>query len=636
MAMVAGLLLCGAFDGNAAADILPPEDDSVAYILETIVVHGRRADHATMISRYTASELTRRNAITVADVLRADAALTVTTGGKAETQTRIRGFPARDVLVLVDGRPINPGYYGKVDLSMLPLENIAQIKVIKGPASVAYGPNAMGGVVNIVTANGSGPDRTVISGDVGDYGFRRLGLNWSRGLEHFDFQLNGYEHHADGFALSADFAPTAVEDGGRREGSYYHRRGATGKATCLVSDKTRYALSLGYHWAERDIPPVTSLFETAYFQHFPDWHRGQAALSGAWELSADCAVKAVLFADTYYDRLVRYNSSGMSEDNIEFDSRLENWSLGGSVDGKLQVGRVHHLHAGGHLKRDLMNKKPDLGESWFSRCNYTFGAFVQDTYDGGNRIRVTAGAAVNAMNREQSGERTAHVSPTVTVNVTAPFHLDIHAGYSRAIRFPTLHQLYSTSSGNPDLEPEQAAKVEIGVSRRFVFGAGKRAVALEGAWFYHDMKNLIYRESRSYRYHNICEARSQGVEAHMVVHLSDLLCGEVNYTYIQQVDTSDILMEEVPANRFGVRGTLDTRFGAGISYELNHVGERQTYLASVILPNYLVHNINMRQELGHGLTIRIRIDNVTDVDYAEELGYPSPGRQVTGGITLTI
>ncbi|MBM3325132.1 MAG: hypothetical protein FJY66_05640, partial [Calditrichaeota bacterium] len=177
-------------------------DSSAIYVLEEVVVYGVSTMSSTsMTTEITAEEIRQRNAVTVADILRSDPGLEVTTGPKAETETKIRGFPARAVLILVDGRPINPGYYGKVDLSMLPLENIAKLQVVKGPASVAYGANTMGGVVNIVTKNGLETPRTTIASEFGDYEFRKLSINHSRRIGRFNYWLSGYENYARGYAL---------------------------------------------------------------------------------------------------------------------------------------------------------------------------------------------------------------------------------------------------------------------------------------------------------------------------------------------------------------------------------------------------------------------------------------------------
>ena len=74
--------------------------------------------------------------------------------GKQESLIRLRGFETTDVMIMIDGMPLTEPNMKRVDLNQLILDNVARIKVIKGPSSVLYGPNTAGGVINIVTQEG--------------------------------------------------------------------------------------------------------------------------------------------------------------------------------------------------------------------------------------------------------------------------------------------------------------------------------------------------------------------------------------------------------------------------------------------------------------------------------------------------
>lgn len=63
----------------------------------------------------------------------------------------MRGFSSSNILVMVDGQPVNNGWNGSVDWSMIPVENIDRIEVVRGAASSLYGGRAVGGVIQIVT-----------------------------------------------------------------------------------------------------------------------------------------------------------------------------------------------------------------------------------------------------------------------------------------------------------------------------------------------------------------------------------------------------------------------------------------------------------------------------------------------------
>jgi len=54
-----------------------------------------------------------------------------------------------------------------------------------------------------------------------------------------------------------------------------------------------------------------------------------------------------------------------------------------------------------------------------------------------------------------------------------------------------------------------------------------------------------------------------------------------------------------------------------------------------ILDSYIVHNINIGYQLFEFLKLRAELNNITDVYYEEELGYPSAGRMFIFAVTLT-
>jgi len=62
--------------------------------------------------------------------------------------------------VFIDGRPVLEPFLGTVDLFNLPIDNVAKIKIIKGAASAPFGPNTMGGVINIITKQGTATPTT--------------------------------------------------------------------------------------------------------------------------------------------------------------------------------------------------------------------------------------------------------------------------------------------------------------------------------------------------------------------------------------------------------------------------------------------------------------------------------------------
>jgi len=614
---------------GAAAD-----GDSIraAYRLEEIVIYSpRTVSNTSLVTVFDAEKMQEQGAWTVADLLRTDAGLDVTGGAKSETETRVRGFPGRNVLVLVDGRPINPGYYGKVDLSMLPLDNAARVSVVKGPASVAYGPNGMGGVVSIVTQNGLDEPRTALESELGDYEYRRLSLNHSRRIRRMNYWLSLYEHHSSGFRLSESFEPTSIEDGGLRHASAFHKIGADAKLGWEPSPNSLYALSTGYHWAEKDVPPTIYSWDSPTYRAFPWWMRMNTTASGSWKVAPSVELKSVVFADAYHDRLKSYTGSDMREDQLEYDSRLSNWTLGTQSDAKIEAGDRHWVHTGLSLKRDWVGKKPNTDEPQATHHTLTGSVFAQDNYRPWSSAEVTAGVNLDLFASASATNRT-YVCPMLCVRQAMGEHVLVRGGWQRALRFPTLHDLYGETSGNPDLKPEEAGKFEAAVEVSVDEKSSPRRAALEAAFFHSELRNQIYRASRSNRYENIGSGTLQGWELRGSIQPMKRLSCDLAYARMNPDASTRTLMEEVAPHRWSFRFSAETRFRTRLQYEFQYFDERSSFLPTRSLSAYRLHNLNLEQKAGRHLSIFARVFNLTDSDYQEELGYPAPGRRFAAGV----
>src|SRR5437867_8978759 len=108
---------------------------------------------------------------TVADALRTVPGATVVASGSfgAQTSLFVRGGESDYVKVLIDGVPQNqPG--GAFDFADLTTDNVDRIEIVRGPASVLYGSDAVTGVIQIFTRTGSGAPRVTAAARAGTYG----------------------------------------------------------------------------------------------------------------------------------------------------------------------------------------------------------------------------------------------------------------------------------------------------------------------------------------------------------------------------------------------------------------------------------------------------------------------------------
>jgi vitamin B12 transporter len=137
---------------DVALDALPAQ-------LATVAVHGT-ADTTGDAFTISRAEIAVSGQQDIAPLLaQVPGVLIVRQGGPgAPAYISIRGSNANEVLVIVDGQPINSALTGTADLSRIPLSDVEQITVVRGAASARYGPGALAGVVLITTRRPSGTE----------------------------------------------------------------------------------------------------------------------------------------------------------------------------------------------------------------------------------------------------------------------------------------------------------------------------------------------------------------------------------------------------------------------------------------------------------------------------------------------
>jgi len=106
------------------------------------------------------------------------------------TAVSIRGANPNQVQILVDGMRVKSPTLGQVDLSDLSPDLIDRIEVIRGPQSTLYGADAIGGVINIITRQGSGPFSVWATQEVGNYDTLRSGAGFSGSTSIFNYAFD--------------------------------------------------------------------------------------------------------------------------------------------------------------------------------------------------------------------------------------------------------------------------------------------------------------------------------------------------------------------------------------------------------------------------------------------------------------
>lgn len=632
MAVLIWPITASAETAAAAVDSLP------MYQLGEILVIGTREQPA----RATQVELNRERLAltgspTVSEALAQLPGAIVTTGTKGCAQLSVRGFLANETTVLLDGRPLNTPYYGDIDLNAIPLFGLSHIQLLKGPASSVFGANTLGGVVNMVTGKvepGSmSHDYRVAFGPGG-----RRDASAAYGMGYGKLSIWGATgfSEANAVPLSSDFYPNKLEGGNRRNNSDNRHFNLDGKVSYEAAGGTLLTLGVGHYKAERGAPPTTDTTVATNrinYDRFPEWTRDYVNLNGSGAAGRSVVWRTTVYYDNQMDRLIRYADNTYDEENVKFDSRhdSEDWGLRAEATSILK--RELHLTLGGAWRRDAIDRKEDADEAWVYNDADTWSLFAQSNYTPWQRVTVDAGIAFNGIRSDGANASAHSLHPHAALTVTPRNGLKVHGAVARATRFPTLHHLYSNTSGNPDLNPEQAIKFEVGAQ----FEPVERLSVTQNV-FWNDIDDLIDRASKVDTFQNINEVRLRGTETSVEWKTPDLTLGAAlgyieAHSYTPDASTSEVIQARrpwIPELKFDytISAALPGRFRVD---HLGHLVSDRVNSSGLSMPDYYTAQVRASRPVLGKLTAFVDVHNVFDVNYETETGYPEAGRLILFG-----
>ncbi len=216
--------------------------------LDPIVVTPSRvgepaAEALSNVAVVSRQEIDRSGAASIPDLLERAAGVSVYSQNSPKNKmVDIRGqgdTAVRNVLVLVNGRRVNPVDISGPDWLQVPLESIERIEIIRGAASVTYGDNANAGVVNIITKDGRGEKPYAeVSGGFGSYGLRRYGAETGGQRGDLSYYFNAGYSDLDGYRVNSG---VQTKDG-------------QGRLGYAVNDHVRFDMEGAWHEDDYRLP----------------------------------------------------------------------------------------------------------------------------------------------------------------------------------------------------------------------------------------------------------------------------------------------------------------------------------------------------------------------------------------------
>lgn len=394
-------------------------DSSRVFSLGEVTVLGRRS--LDSINSAQSRRIEAFNRLDVARALNLLPGVTLSSvGARNETMVYVRGFDLRQVPVFIDGIPVYVPYDGYVDLGRFTTFDLAEVNVAKGFSSVAYGPNTLGGAINLVSRRPQ--QRLEFGGRAGLMSGQghRLNLNLGTNLGKFYLQGSASQLKQETFPLSKQFETRPQEDGGDRENAARNDRKYSLKAGFTPNATDEYTVSYVNQRGTKGTPPYagTDSRQNPRFCQWPYWDNESWYLISRTALSASSYVKVRLFYDRFKNLLSAFddNTYSTQKRGSSFNSYYNDDTRGGSIEYGNRLGDRHNLKASFHYKHDR-HRENNLGEPVRTFIDQTLSVGVEDVYRLSSHLSLVPGVSYNS---RRSLRAENYESATQLITVPSP------------------------------------------------------------------------------------------------------------------------------------------------------------------------------------------------------------------------
>ncbi|MCK5126420.1 MAG: TonB-dependent receptor [candidate division Zixibacteria bacterium] len=576
-------------------------DDVVVTGSRTPIVNSELARSVVVISR---NEIANSPARSVEDIIAQAGGVDIRRRGAAGVQSdlSIRGTTFEQTLILIDGIKVNDpqtGHHnGDIPVS---LDEIEKIEVLKGPASRLYGPNAMGGVVNIITADSSGRKITVES-SAGDFGLfeRRLSMMYPSGA--VSHKLSVSKRNSTGHLNNTEFDILNV--------SYNSQ---------LTIQPGKINLSARY--SDKDFGA-----HSFYSDRFPDEYESTETMffSG----SADLLLGKIKINPRLFWK--------QHKDDFILDRNRPDWyrnkhttdMYGGELQASIMMTKMV-FSFGGELAAEEI-ESTNLKNHYRNR----YGVFAEVSYLPTRRLSVVTGVSL-------FGYSTYPLKawPGIDIGYQLSGSLRLYSSAGKSFRVPTFTDLYYSSpanNGNENLYPEQSWTYEFGAKYN------RGALSLNPAVFHREGRNMIdyiwLEENSLWQAENISSSTTRGIELNARL-------------------KTELLFDSSPISYINFHyAFLETEWDAGgfdSKYLLEHLKHQIVFDAASVevysISNYwrlryqdrfggekyLIADTRLNWMYG-SLKLSLDVTNVFDKEYSEIGTIPMPGRWLRAGLKYSL
>jgi len=653
---------------SAAGAEAPPADDTFSLGTVEIIGHRVAADTAVTTETVSAEVLAERHRDDLSEALDLiPGAAIQNTGQRRERTISIRGFNSRQIPVFIDGVPVYVPYDGNVDLARFGVDYISQVVVSKGLASLLYGPNTLGGAINIVSRKPTQPFEAsgraeIEANDRFDSDSNRVNAAIGGNSGTLYALVTGSYGTSKGYLLPGDFTPVAAQPAGERLNASDRDTLMTAKLG-YQDENNEVALSYYRQVGSKYDPPYAGQYlrtnarpdgmQVRYWK-WPYWMKESIYLVGRDAITSQGTLRWRVFNDSFRNSLSSYDDASFTTHTRPYafyGSVYNDYSYGGSADFEWSWNDQHTTRIASHFKRDVHREfqaQPALPVMHLDIPTYDVA--VEHEWRVLSALSLTPSYSYMWQPEQTVQVYNSNVksySPVTTDRSTAnngqlvanyqiQEGMSVFAGVSHKTRFPTIKERFSGGLGsvvpNPGLKPESALHVEVGAEEKGTNWSARLAL------FQSRLRDAVQSISLAptacsappcTELENVGKQRNRGFELTGTYSPIDTLHfqGEVDLVKIDYLDNPALKPIGAPQNKYRLMG--DWNFLPMLFARADWQHEAARYSTSTgtrVAGSFNLVNAFLRFEPSSHFGLEVGVRNATNELYAYEEGFFEPGR----------